>query len=90
MYYIMPAIFFIGAFILLFVLRNSNKTVSEIPENIQETELTSRFLIGQYVEGLPGQNNPSPLASYAVLLKMILCFTGELMELRLGKYQEIA
>jgi len=51
----LPVVFFIVGFITVFLLRNLNKNTAEVEMNVKEPELTSKFLMGQYVESLPGQ-----------------------------------
>lgn len=59
--FIFPFIFFVTGFAVVFLRLNSNKKTPEEDKSLKDPEVTSGFLMGQYVEGLPGQIKPSPL-----------------------------
>jgi len=63
---ILPIVFFVIAATAILLIISFKKKSDEEPEVIKENELTSRFSIGQYVEGLPGENKPLPIVSCGI------------------------
>jgi len=58
--------FFAFVVVLVFFLGRAGKNSGSEPEQAQEPELTERFLMGRYVQGMPGQQDPVAVVSCAV------------------------
>lgn len=54
------------AFVVVFSLGRAGKSSGPEPEQAQEPELTERFLLGRYLQGIPGQQDPVAVVSCAV------------------------
>ena len=59
-------IFFAGVVVLLFFIGKSGKASGTESEEVKEPEMTERFRMGSYVQGLPGQQAPEEVVSCAV------------------------
>ena len=62
----LPIVFLIALGFLVYLLGRANKPSAKAVENLKEPELTDRFRMGQYLEGLPEQKAPCPLVSCGI------------------------
>jgi hypothetical protein len=62
----LPIVFIIALGFMVYLLGRANKPSLKAVENLKEPELTARFRMGQYLEGLPEQKDPCPLVSCGV------------------------